>query len=101
MNKLIKMAIHERKVTFLLSIMIFVFGIYAYYFIPKQENPDTSSPTAQIITVFPGATAEEVEELVTKKIEDEVATLDGIEYMTSYSNPNVSVVIVTLNYKVN
>ena len=100
MNKLIRMAITERKVTFLLSLMIFVYGFYAYYFMPKQENPDTSSPTAQIITVFPGATASEVEELVTKKIEDELASLDGVEYITSYSNPNVSVAIVTLNYDV-
>ena len=100
MNKLIRMAINERKVTFLLSFMILIYGVYAYYFIPKQENPDTSSPAAQIITVFPGATAEEVEELVTKKIEDEMATLDGIESLTSYSNPNVSVVIITLNYDV-
>lgn len=100
MNKLIRVAINERKVTFLLSLMIFVYGFYAYYFMPKQENPDTSSPTAQIITIFPGATASEVEELVTKKIEDELASLDGVEYITSYSNPNVSVAIVTLNYDV-
>jgi len=100
MNKLIRMAINERKVTFLLSLIIFVYGFYAYYYMPKQENPDTSSPTAQIITVFPGATASEVEELVTKKIEDELASLDGVEYITSYSNPNVSVAIVTLNYDV-
>ncbi len=101
MNRLIKVAIHERKVTFLLAIMIFLYGIYAYYYIPKQENPDTSSPSAQIITVFPGATANEVEEQVTKKIEDELATLDGVENIISYSNPNVSVVILSLNYDVN
>jgi len=100
MNKLMKAAITERKVTFLLAVMIFLYGLYAYYFIPKQENPDTSSPTAQIITIYPGASSEEVEELVTQKIEDEVASLNGVEYMTSYSNPNVSVVIVTLNYDV-
>ena len=100
MSSFMKMAINERKVTFLLSFMIMIYGLYAYYFIPKQENPDTSSPAAQIITVFPGATAAEVEALVSKPIEDEVATLDGIEYITSYSNPNVSIVIVTLNYEV-
>ena len=100
MTKWIKIAINERKVTFLLSLMVLVFGVYTYYFMPKQENPDTSSPTAQIITIFPGATASEVESLITKKVEDELSMLDGIEYMTSYSNPNVSVVIVTLNYEV-
>lgn len=100
MNKWIHMALRERKVTILLSLFILAYGVYAYYFVPKQENPDTSSPVAQIITVYPGATASEVEELVTKKIENEVATLDGIEYITSYSNPNVSIVLITLNYEV-
>lgn len=100
MTKWIKMAITERKVTFLLSLMVLIFGIYTYYYMPKQENPDTSSPTAQIVTVFPGATASEVESLITKKIENELAMLDGIEYITSYSNPNVSVIIITLNYEV-
>lgn len=100
MNRLIKAAITERKVTFLLAIMIFFYGMYSYYFIPKQENPDTSSPAAQIVTIYPGATAKEVEEQVTIKIEDELSALDGIENIVSYSNPNVSVVIVTLNYEV-
>jgi multidrug efflux pump subunit AcrB len=100
MNKWIHLAIKERKVTILLSLMILVYGVYAYYYVPKQENPDTSSPVAQIITIYPGATASEVEELVTKKIEDEIATLDGVESITSYSNPNVSVVLVTLNFEV-
>lgn len=101
MNKLMHAAIRERKVTFLLAMMIFLYGLYAYYFIPKQENPDTSSPTAQIVTVYPGASAEDVESFVTHRVEDVAATLNGVEYVTSYSNPNVSVVIVTLNYDVN
>ncbi len=100
MNKWIQMAIKERKVTFLISILLLLYGVYAYYYIPKQENPDTSSPVAQIITVFPGATAAEVEQFVSKKIEDELSTLDGVEYITSYSNPNVSVVLISLNYEV-
>lgn len=100
MNKWIHLAIRERKVTIFLSLFILAYGVYAYYFVPKQENPDTSSPAAQIITIYPGATASEVEELVTKKIENEVATLDGIENITSYSNPNVSVILITLNYEV-
>lgn len=94
------MAIKERKVTILLALMVLAYGIYAYYYLPKQENPDTSSPTAQIITPFPGATADEVERLVTMKIEEALSGMEGLEYMTSYSSPNVSVVLITLNYEV-
>jgi len=100
MNKFILASIKERKVTILLSIIILIFGIYSYYFIPKQENPDTSSPAAQIVTIYPGASASDIETLVTKPIEDAVATLDGINYIQSFSYDNVSVTIVLLNYDV-
>lgn len=100
MTKLIKAAIEERKVTILLSIIILLFGVYAYYVIPKSENPDTSSPAAQIITQFPGASANEVEKLVTNEIESAVSVLDGIDFIQSFSYDNASVVIVMLNYDV-
>ncbi|BEP29658.1 efflux RND transporter permease subunit [Helicovermis profundi] len=97
MNKIIASAIKERKVTILLSIIILLFGVYSYYFIPKQENPDTSSPAAQIVTIYPGASSSDIETLVTKPIEDAVAILDGINYIQSYSYDNVSVTVVMLN----
>lgn len=100
MKKWIEMAIKERKVTFVLAFAILLYGIYSYYYLPKQENPDTSSPVAQIITILPGATAEEVESLVTRKIEKSVMALEGISYVTSYSNPSASIVLVSLNYDV-
>lgn len=100
MNKIIQIAIKERKVTILLSFFILMFGLYAYYFIPKQENPDTTGPAAQVIYTFPGASAKDVEELVTKPVEDAIAKLDGIDYIESYSYDNVSIVIVMLDYNV-
>lgn len=100
MSRLIQLVIEERKVTIVLSLIILCFGLYTYYLIPKQENPDTSSPAAQIMTVYPGATATDVEKLVTKPIEDVVASLEGIDYIKSYSNDNVSIVVVMLTYDV-
>ncbi len=96
MTKLIAIAIKERKVTLLLSLFIIVYGIYAYYYLPRQENPDTSSPAVQIVTLFPGASAKDVEQQITKKIEDEVAALDGVDWLESYSQDNVSIVIALL-----
>ena len=100
MNKMIFIAIKERKVTILLSFFILVFGIYSYYYLPKQENPDTTGPAAQIMYIYPGASAKDVEELVTKPVEDAVAKLEGIDFIESYSYDNASIVIVMLNYSV-
>ncbi len=100
MGKLLQYVIKERKVTILLSIILLVYGLYSYYIIPKQENPEVTSPAGMITTVFPGASATDVEKLVSKRIENEVATIDGVEKIESISNNSASIVIVTLNYEV-
>jgi len=100
MTGLIRAAIRERKVTILLSLVLLGFGVATYFQLPRQENPDTSSPAAQIVTVYPGASARDVESLITKPVEDVAATLDGIDFIRSYSYDDLSVVIVMLNYDV-
>lgn len=100
MFNLIKFTIKSKKVTFSLAIFVVLLGIYSYYFMPRQEIPELSSPAVQIVTVYTGASAKTVEEQVSKKIEDEIATLDGVEWIQSSSQDNVSIVIGMLNYKV-
>ncbi len=75
--------------------LIFVaIGLYTYYIIPKQENPDTSVAAAVITTVYPGATPEEVEINVTNILEEKIAELDSIDYYTSSSMNSASVVVI-------
>lgn len=100
MFSIIQTAIRERKLTILLSIILMLYGMYSYYIMPKQENPDIISPSAMVMTVFPGASAEDVEDLVTKKVEDEAAALEGVDEIQSISNDNVSIVVVRLDTKV-
>ncbi|QUI22366.1 efflux RND transporter permease subunit [Vallitalea pronyensis] len=96
MNRIIQYAIKERKTTLLIAVALIVYGLYNYYLLPKQENPDTTSPAAVITTVFPGASAVEVEEQVTKIVEEEAMALEGVDSIESISNNNVSIVIVKL-----
>lgn len=93
MKQLIKYSIKEKKITILFVLFIMGLGLYSYYFMPRQENPDIQSPAAQIITIVPGASAEFVEKQVTMKIEEEVKKLNGIESIKSFSQENVSVII--------
>lgn len=98
MEGFFRAAIRERKVTIFLAVMAAIFGLYSYYSVPKQENPDTSSPVALITTIYPGASPEEVEKLVTNKIEDAASEIEGFESVTSQSKNSASVVIVNLYY---
>lgn len=97
MQKIIHAAVTERKLTLLMAIILMITGIICFYIIPRQENPDTSAPVAMITTVYPGAAPEDVEKLVTKKVEDEAASLEGLDYTSSISSHNASIVIVSLD----
>lgn len=94
---LIYEAIKKRKVTLFLAVIVLIMGFYSYHIIPKQENPDVSAPIAQIVTIYPGASPEEVESQVTSKIEDKLTEIDGYDYSKSWSNNSVSIVILYLN----
>lgn len=87
-------AISKRKVTFFITFLIILSGIFSYKVIPKQEIPDVSSPAAVITTIYPGASSSEIEELVTTPIEDEVSSIGGIIKLESTSKTNLSVVTV-------
>lgn len=94
MNKLIRQLIKERRVTLFLALVIAVLGAYSYYILPRQENPDVSVPVAMIITPYPGASPNDVKELVTSKIEDKMSELDGYDEYSGISNEGVSVVVI-------
>jgi multidrug efflux pump subunit AcrB len=100
MKKIISFLLKEKYVAVAAFVLTILFGIFSFYRMPRQENPDITSPSALITTVYPGASAHDVEELVTKKIEEEASKIDGIEKIDSISNDNFSAVIVTISYSV-
>ena len=96
MARIIELVIKRRKITLFAILLVLVFGAYSYYIIPKQETPDISVTVAMITTVYPGASAEDVERLVTRKIEDKVLEVTGFKTVNSTSQDNLSVVILEL-----
>ena len=94
-------AIKERKVTLFLAVLIMLSGLYSYYITPKQENPDITPSIAIITTIYPGASPEDIEKLVTRKIEDEAAELKGYDYSESQSRNGLSIVVVRLRQDAN
>jgi len=100
MNKFISFLLGKKYIVMSVFALIMIFGFLSFYYLPRQENPDITSPAALITVIFPGASAQDVELLVTKKIEEEATKIDGIEKVDSISNNNFSAVIVTINYSV-
>ncbi len=94
MYKIIEKVIRNRKMTLFFTVIIALIGLYSYYLLPRQESPKISVPVAIIITPYPGASANDVQDLVTKNIEDELVDLDGYDYCKGISKENVSIVTV-------
>lgn len=84
---------------FLLFSMV-VGGVIAFDAISKLEDPEMVVMQSQIVTIYPGADAHEVEMHVTNVIEEELSTLANIESIRSRSMANISVVTVTLDLTV-
>ena len=97
MRKFISIAVEQRKVILFISLVVVIFGMYSYYVIPKQENPHIKVTASMITTVYPGASPEDMEQLVTKKIEDAASEISEYKHVSSESVKNVSVVIIAYN----
>ena len=89
----------KRPVTTLLCVLcLIVFGISSVTGAKLELTPDLEMPMIIISTVYPGASPEDVNELVTKPIEEVTGILSGIESTTSYSQENVSMVLLEYEY---
>ena len=76
-------------------------GAFSYTTLNYELIPDMSPPVLTVSTVYPGAAPYEVENSVTKEIEDAVSSLEGVDRITSTSMESVSIVTVELKQDVN
>ena len=87
----------ERPVFATMMILaLIVLGLFSFTKLNIDQFPDIDFPYVTVTSVLPGAGPEQMETDVTKKIEDAVNTIGGIEHITSISREGVSFVIVQL-----
>lgn len=73
-------------------------GFIGYKNLSYELMPDFNQPVVVIKTVYPGAEPNEVETSVSRKIEDALSNLEGVDYLVTKSLPNASVIIANLKY---
>jgi HAE1 family hydrophobic/amphiphilic exporter-1 len=73
---------------------LLVLGAFSYSRLPVEQFPDVSFPVVVVQTEYPGASPENVEEEVTRRIEESVNTISGIKTLSSRSYEGLSVVII-------
>jgi multidrug efflux pump subunit AcrB len=82
------------QLTVLLMAATAVLGLFALWFTPREENPQIVVPAANVMVMKPGASAREVQELVSKRLESKLWEIPGVEDVYSVSMNSLSVVTV-------
>ncbi len=89
----------KRPITTILAVLcLIVFGLSSVLSSKLELIPEMEMPMMVVFTTYPGAGPEDVSELVTKPIEDEIGTLSGVKSVTSYSQENMSMVLLEYQY---
>ncbi len=89
----------KRPVTAILSILcLIVFGFSSVTGMTLEQTPELEMPMMVIYTIYPGASPDDVNELVSKPIEDAVSTLSGLDTVSSTSSEGSSMVMLEYEY---
>lgn len=75
--------IDRNRLTILLAVMLFISGLSAFFTLRRELQPEVEIPTAYVMAIYPGASPEDTEKLVTQELEDKI---DKIEEVDSYSS---------------
>lgn len=87
----------NRQIAWVLLAATFLWGIYGYTSMPKRKDPVFPVIYAAAVCPWPGASAERIEQLVTRKIEERMAENARVERIESTSRSNVSIVVIALD----
>ncbi len=94
--KLTEIAIKENCLTLTLAVFIVMGGLIALFNLPRSEDPKIPFRFAFVTTIYPGASAERMENLVTRKIEEAVKEAPEVEFVNSLSRRNASGIVIKL-----
>ncbi|MBC8795175.1 efflux RND transporter permease subunit [Shewanella algae] len=94
-------AINNRVVTLVLTVVMLVSGLYIYNGMSRLEDPEFTIKDALIITTYSGASALEVEQEVTELLEKSVQQLGELDKVTSKSERGLSTITVTIKEEYN
>ena len=93
-----EISIKRPSLIIVLFSVLTLLGVIGYKNLSYELMPDFNQPVVVIKTVYPGAEPNEVETSVSRKIEDALSNLEGVDYLVTKSLPNASIIIVNLKY---
>lgn len=96
MNRLPELAMRYRTTVVTCVTLLVLFGTYAFFTMPRREDPEFTIMTCVVSTSWPGASATKVEELVTDPLEEVLDGIEEVDVLRSTSSNGQSVIYVDL-----
>ena len=97
--KLTELVLDKRVVAYVMTCLLVLGGVYAYTELGRLEFPDFTIKTAVVMTSYPGATPEEVEEEVTDPLETAIQQMSQLKEIRSLSKAGLSIIYVDIKDK--
>ena len=93
-----KTAVNNPITTILVFVAVALFGIFSLIKLPIDFLPRIDTPYVMVITSYPGASAEDIEENISKPLENSLNGVENLKHITSRSKENISVVALEFEY---
>ncbi|MEH1301338.1 efflux RND transporter permease subunit [Raoultella ornithinolytica] len=90
------LAVRERSITLFLIILITIAGIYSFFGLGRAEDPPFTVKQMTIISVWPGATAQEIQDQVAEPLEKRLQELKWYDRTETYTRPGVAFITLSL-----
>ena len=91
-------AVKRPIMTTLCFVTVVILGIFSLAKLPIDLYPDIDTNTLMVITMYPGASAEDIEQNVTKPLENILNSVEHLKHITSASRENTSVITLEFEY---
>ena len=99
--KLTEFAVRNYQFTLVIFLMTVVVGLSTFFNMPRSEDPVIDSPQFPIVVIYPGASPEDMEELVIDPMEKTIYALEDIKKIKSEIKDGLAVLLVEYNYNEN
>ena len=88
-------SLSNSRLTISFMVLVILVGLIQFFQFPRQEDPPIVIREAVVYAIFPGMVPDQMEELITRRIEEQIRTMPEIDEITSESKTGVTVVLVT------
>ena len=87
-------SINNKTSIYIITVLLCMAGIFAYVKLGKEKFPDIVIPRIIVATVYPGTSPTDIENLVTRQLEKEIKSVNGVKHINSTSNQDYCIVDV-------